>query len=275
MNGFRTISQLLGMIFFGSSLYAQQLGQVVVADPMLGTKTIVYEQIGDYAVVEGDILLGKVSRLSRQGAVITPKVGGSRWPHGIIPYEISNDMPIDNAVTIAQAIAYWKKNSYLEFVALNEDNRSDYPDYISFVPASGTLCASYVGRQKGMQLIQLSPRCTQMNTVHEIGHALGFWHEQSRADRDAYVRIEWDNILEGHQYNFDQHLSDGKDFGDYDYQSIMHYGPLAFSKNGKPTIIPLMDVIDIGQRHHLSDKDIAAVKAMYPEGYTRVVRGLK
>ena len=71
-----------------------------------------------------------------------------------------------------------------------------------------------------------------MNTVHELGHALGLWHEQSRSDRDAYIQIVWENIDEAHRYNFDQHLNDGKDFGVYDYQSIMHYAADAFSKTG-------------------------------------------
>lgn len=33
--------------------------------------------------------------------------------------------------------------------------------------------------------------------VHEIGHAVGFWHEHTRPDREAFVIIVKDNIKKG------------------------------------------------------------------------------
>lgn len=264
MNYLRTVGIVYTSLFLSSS-YATTLGNITIADPVMGTRSIVYEQINDYAVVEGDILIGKIANLQHQGAVITPKVGGSRWANGVVPYEIAEDLPFMNKLAILQAIDHWQKHSNIEFVELTSKNRYELRDYISFIHAEGTTCSSYVGRQGGEQIINLAPRCTTMNTVHELGHALGMWHEQSRADRNSFVRIVWENIEEDYKHNFDQHLTDGKDFGDYDYQSIMHYGPLAFSKNGQKTIIPLIDGVEIGQRNHLSEKDIAAINAMYPE----------
>jgi hypothetical protein len=95
------------------------------------------------------------------------------------------------------------------------------------------------------------------------GVLLGLWHEQSREDRDQFVTIQLHNVTPGMEHNFAQHISDGDDLGPYDYGSIMHYGPLAFSQNGQPTIVPRDPNVTIGQREVLSDHDVRTIQALY------------
>lgn len=243
-------------------LWAHDLYQATMLHPQFGPYIVTYENQHGYAVTEGDILLGRTKDLSL-GAMLT-RLEARQWPHGVVPYELDEKLPRANAYAVRDAIELWEQKAGIIFIRLNERNRSLYPDYVAFVPVDGKTCASYVGRHGGRQEVELSTRCKLMTTVHEIGHVLGLWHEQSRSDRDLYVKVLWENIEEGHEYNFFQHLSNNGDYGDYDYDSIMHYSPYAFSKNGEKTIIPLKADVLIGQREHISLGDIAAVKAMYP-----------
>ncbi|XP_017050626.1 zinc metalloproteinase nas-13 [Drosophila ficusphila] len=135
------------------------------------------------------------------------------------------------------------------------------------IQRQGSGCWSYVGFL-GLtnQPLNLGSNCMSSWTIqHELLHALAFFHSQSDPQRDRYVKINTENIQPGYEHNFDKLLaSEGTDFGiGYDYDSIMHYGPYAFSKNGKPTIVPYQKNAKIGQARKLSPKDVAALKRMY------------
>lgn len=108
--------------------------------------------------------------------------------------------------------------------------------------------------------------CFRPGTIlHEFMHALGFYHQQSDSDRDKYVQVVYDNIVPGKEFNFEKYdLSIVTDFDmGYDYDSCLHYRPGAFSKNGQDTIVPLDAKARIGQREHLSKKDINKINIMY------------
>ena len=211
---------------------------------------------GNDVLFEGDIMVAKVPGNHPKGIMVT---GAShRWKGGIVPFVIDPSFPNPGRATQAMQIIQ-DKTGVVKFVA-----RTNEPDYIKFVPgANPDLGASPVGRQGGAQSVTMGSRCGFGIALHEIGHALGLWHEQSRSDRDKYVCILWDNINPKMRFNFNQEGHNGSDIGDYDYDSIMHYFPTIFSRNGKPTILPRKPGVSIGQQTHLSVGDIASIRAIF------------
>lgn len=236
-------------------------------------KAVQYAVVDGLAVVEGCIVIGTVEKVESDARLVRSAMAAAgdiqhgvvitgdrfRWPNAQVPYHIDPSLP--NQARVTDAIAHWEQNTNIRFVLRTTANAAQYPNYVHFRPATG--CWSAIGMQGGRQDIGLSDGCTTGNAKHEIGHAIGLWHEQSREDRDSHIAIQWANIEAGKEHNFNQHISDGDDMGTYDYASIMHYPTHAFSSNGQPTIATIPAGTDIGQRDGLSAGDIAAVHSIY------------
>ncbi|XP_078131550.1 meprin A subunit alpha [Sander vitreus] len=184
-----------------------------------------------------------------------------RWKFPI-PYILTDSLDLNAKGVILQAFEEYRLRSCVDFKPYEGES-----SYISFTKLSG--CWSYVGDDRTGQNVSIGARCdTKAIVQHELLHALGFYHEQSRSDRDDYVKIWWDQIEEGKDHNFEKYEDDFiTDLNTpYDYESIMHYRPLSFNKNESiPTItttIPYFNEV-IGQRLDFSAVDITRLNRMY------------
>jgi len=187
---------------------------------------------------EGDMKLTdeQLRQLNDSSAERNAIIGDSRrWPNAQIPYVITGEFSAAEIATIEKAFAAYASNTCLSMV-----KRTTQADYVNIVREGG--CWSYVGRTGGVQKVSLVNGCIHHYIIiHEFMHAFGFFHEQSRTDRDTYVRIALENVKDGKENNFNSYTaSQITALGEpYDYQSVMHYGAYDFSKNGQKTIVRL------------------------------------
>ncbi|XP_030831462.1 zinc metalloproteinase nas-13-like [Strongylocentrotus purpuratus] len=133
---------------------------------------------------------------------------GMRWVNGVVPYVIDNRYDYGTRARITRAMERYHETTCIRFV-----ERTRETDYIYIFPGNG--CYSLVGRVGGQQQVSLGNGCTtNLGTIiHELMHAVGFHHEQTRTDRDTYVYIYFNNIIQGKkrdlclEYNFDNRPS--------------------------------------------------------------------
>ncbi|NP_001254603.1 hatching enzyme precursor [Gasterosteus aculeatus] len=175
-----------------------------------------------------------------------------------VPFEISNAYDNTDRNAIFTAMNEFKAKTCIRFVPRQREIA-----YLSIEPRAG--CFSGVGRLGDKQVVSLQRfGCVQNGIIqHELLHALGFYHEHTRFDRDDYVRIQFNNVPSYMQYNFVKQESDYLNTP-YDYSSVMHYGKTAFADAGTESIIPIPDSsVPIGQRVTMSDIDILRIKRLY------------
>ena len=183
-----------------------------------------------------------------------------RWPSATVYYQLDPAV-VGYTSTILAAMENYHRNTCVKF-----KRRTTERNYINIFAGQG--CYSYVGMTGGQQPISLGRGCMFVGTiVHELGHALGFFHEQNRSDRDKYLIIYWENIQPGMESQFallkphENLLLDT-----FDTNSIMLYGNTAFSKDrvSKTMVarsgVPLKETYD---KPGLSASDIIRVKKMY------------
>lgn len=194
-------------------------------------------------------------------------LNNSRWPLGRIPYLISEDFSASQRRSVEAAIRHWNDRTVMRLVPF----RPSDVNFARFEPVEGS-CSSRVGMVGGEQAIRcdVGDGFSRGSLIHEIGHAVGYYHEQQRPDRDLFITINEDNIREPEPDEpfvpADQYATrTGVLLTDYDLGSIMHYprsGSFAVDSS-EDIITPIDGDAEIGQRDGLSPLDILGICEMY------------
>ncbi len=231
------------------------------------SETMTVEVTDGWAKIEGDIVLGRIEELQGAAQDRGDVILGNqfRWPNATIPYELGPGFTDEYYKLIVASCEYVSGATHL-----NLEQNPFAPNRIIFNPALE--CSSLVGMQGGAQLVSLKDPfapwnggegCYFTSIIHEIAHAAGLWHEQSRVDRDVFVIVLTPNIIPNQLHNFDKHINDGTPIGPYDFASVMHYNSTFLSVNGQPTIVALHGE-SFGNATEYSDGDVATINYLYP-----------
>ncbi len=174
-----------------------------------------------------------------------PKVGGIATVYYLI--DPASDPNAKSKITSAIGIFNADFPNVIRWRALPSGSNANYVDInLSAADLSG-VCEANEGYEaiKGQPMTG-STNCTLGTILHEMGHVIGLWHEQSRPDRASYIDLYYRNVIKGSWSNFLVAADDAQTIGAYDYASVMQYIPFAFSATGGPVIETIPAGIPLG-----------------------------
>jgi len=258
-------------------------GEVFTIDDMdalieceVGNRDIHLEQHMSFEgvkLIEGDMMAqaqqeGQLSRSARSWG----HWAGVPWPEGRVRYCFAPGSSFEAKDAFEAAIAHIKQQvpciHFAEVEARDVNQCLELPSLMVDSPEE-TVCASYVGKvhlgKNVSQPLYLGEGCDIMGiAAHELGHALGLTHEQSRRDRSQHVKVIEKNIEDGHEDEFAVQPMLPTDTP-YDMLSLMHYSATTFGKDGKYTLLPHKREMAryLGQRMGFSELDIGHLGNMY------------
>lgn len=227
----------------------------------------------DYTVIEGDIQVPPdyfIRKAAGPDAAYKPAL----WTNGQIAYEYDANVAAISQTLMRSAMLEWENAANVHFNQCPGNSCLAVENYLHIQHSTGN--NSWVGLQGGRQVVNIVSWNSRFIIAHELGHALGYWHEQSRTDRDSYITINSANIQPGQANQFQIEPNQYR-YGPYDFDSVMHYDQCAFSVAcplGQTCACGITTTISvkppnqawqtlIGQRTHLSYLDKTTMSFLY------------
>ena len=259
----------------GEAMAPLLLGQSHGLTTVFRGQELTYEVIDGMAIHGGDIVLGTAEEAAAASMRHGPAVSGKSrdrlaapdwvsaathvepeylWPGGVIPYVIDDDLT--NSQDVLRAIEEWNSKTVISLV-----ERTTQEDYVRFRSVAGG-CRAHQGRIGGEQFISLEEACDWRIVVHEIGHAVGMWHEHQRQDRHRHLMVHHDfvSVCSNPFVLAPEAIVERP----YDYASTMHYGRGPFADlPWMETIPPGISILSAFKPAPLSSGDIDYVARLY------------
>lgn len=189
----------------------------------------------------------------------------------MVRFVYGDDLTEDIKSSIRTALYFWQGRTNVRFYNATGEPTEDkasgvkFP-YIYFCLGSST--SSYIGQKGGKQELFISPyNCSYGTIAHEIGHAIGMIHEHQRYDRDNYIIVNMDNIVESFRVNFQKYELGYNIYcmGDFDFSSIMMYPSFSGYEINfiTPSITKLDGTTFSVNRNSLSTNDMKYANTFY------------
>lgn len=184
-----------------------------------------------------------------------------KWSNNTVVYVLDDNLSSDVLSELQRSFDEWESKTSIRF-----KERTDETDYIT-ITSNGQSCncgVATLGMNGDRGYIRLGSGSTAVVIIHEIGHTLGYLHEQNRPDRDNYIVVNYNNVQDGYANQFDVSTNAVLLTDDFDISSTMMYGSYTFSKNGQPTITDLNGDVLPRRAARISEGDVKGTNNAYP-----------